>query len=423
MFLNYSLVVLLVLSFVLCFYIEIKYLSPTVIFWIGLIGIFLIPHLVYSLFLKSVNLETLIKTTIFVSLFNYLYFFSKIILIKILKKKKYDWTFENLYNNKNERINRLLTFMYFLGLLVWIMGLLLAGFNPVSSSWNDTLKVNSFLSQIGNILIFAASGIILYNYLTNNPRVLIFVVALNLVCILLLRARILLISLIIPFIILILYKNNRINFKFRFVLLILTFTFSLFLLQAFRWSGGIADFNLKKIPLYVSSSIKNITGKSGEFHLVTEFYTIVENNNESKYFGEGRTYWRLALFWLPRSLLPDNLKFIKPRDFAIDIYNLVYKTPDNTRGTTHPTFYGDLFANFGWFGIGMAVFWVLVTEYFDQMFKRNKAKLVFLLGNIATFYVMIARGAIYNGSFIMLLTLIIVSILFFRYKYGKLNLF
>jgi hypothetical protein len=121
--------------------------------------------------------------------------------------------------------------------------------------------------------------------------------------------------------------------------------------------------------------------------------------------------------------LPERLKFIKPRDFAIDIYSLIHKLPNNTQGTTHPTFYGDLYANFGWSGIGMAVFWVIVTEFFDQMFKKNQSKLVFLLGTISTFFVMIARGAIYNGSFIMLITLIIVSLLFYKYKIGNSNIF
>jgi len=423
MFIFYFLIFILISSFVLCIYIEIKFLSPTIIFWIALSGIFLLPHLIHCLFLHTTNLDTLIKTTIFVSLFNFLYFFAKVLIIKSIRKKRYNWIFRNIYNFKNERVNHLLVLLYSIGLALWILGLLVAGFNPLSAGWADTLNVNTVFSQIGNILIFTSSGIILYNYLTGNTKTLIITIVLSLSCIILLRARILLIALLIPFLLLILYRNNKINIKLKFVLLILTFTFLLFFLQAFRWSGGINKFTLQKIPSIITTSLYNITGTHGEFHLVTEFYTIVEKKNITKNFGEGRTYWRLALFWLPSPLIPEHLKFVKPRDFAIDMYNLVHKTPENNRGTTHPTFYGDLFANFGWSGFFMAIFWAFVTEFFDQLFRNNQSKFVFMLGNISTFYIIIARGAIYNGSFTMIITLFIISILYYKYKIGSTVLF
>ncbi len=423
MFFNYLLLFVLVFSFILCIYIEIKYLSPTIIFWIAITGVFLLPHLFYSISLINVNLKTLLEATIFVSAFNYLYFFTKVLIIYSIRKKRFNWIFSNLITNKNRRINHLLIWLNVFGLLIWIFGLLIAGFDPFYARWADTLKIGNIFSQFGNMLIFTSSGILLYNYLTNKRRVFIFAILLSLVGIILLRARILLIALLIPFVILILYRNNKFNFKFKFLWLIIVFTFSIFFLQAFRWSGGISDFNVKKIPSLISTSLKNMTGPHGEFHLITEFYTIIEAKNKTKNFGEGRTYWRLALFWLPSPIIPEPLKFIKPRDFAIDMYNLIYNKPKNNSGTTHPTFYGDLFANFGWIGIFMAVFWAFVNEFLDKIFVNNQSKLVFLLGNISTFYVIIARGAIYNGSFNMIIPLFIISILFYKYKIGRTIIF
>jgi hypothetical protein len=423
MFLNSFLLLILILSFILCIYIEVKYLSPTIIFWIALTGVFLLPHLIYSLLLIKVDLKTVIKASLFVSAFNFLYFFSKVLIISSIRKNRYNWVFNDVTISKNDRINRFLIFCYLSGLAIWILGLLFAGFNPFSAKWADTLKVNSVFSQVGNLLIFTASGLLLYNYIARKTWILLIVIFLNLGCIILLRARILLIALLIPFVIMILYRNNKFNFKLKFLWLILVFTFSIFFLQAFRWAGGIKDLSIKKIPALVSTSLTNMTGSHGEFHLVTEFYFIIEGNNTNPVFGQGRTYWRLLLFWLPTPIIPEPLKFIKPRDFAIDIYNFVYHTPLNKSGTTHPTFYGDLFANFGWIGILMAVFWAFISEFLDSIFSKNQAKLIFLLGCISTFYVIIARGAIYNGSINLIIPFFLVSLMFYKYKIGKTVIF
>jgi hypothetical protein len=419
MFLLFLVLFILVLSFILCIYIEIKYLSPTIIFWIALVGVFLLPHFIYSILLFNINLKTIIKASIFVSAFNYLYFFTKVLIVYSIRKKRFNWIFTDLDNTKNEKINHILIIFFLLGFVVWTIGLSIAGFNPFSAKWADTLKVGSFFSQLGNLLIFTSSGTLLYNYLSKKFKILIFVIILYLACIILLRARILLIALLIPFIIIILYKNNRFNFKMKFLWLLLVFTFSIFFLQAFRWSGGVKDFTIQKIPSLVSTSFKNMTGKHGEFHLVTEFYTIIEGKNKAEHFGQGRTYWRLGLFWLPTPIIPKPLKFIKPRDFAIDMYNFIYSKPYNNSGTTHPTFYGDLFGNFGWIGIIMAIFWAFISELLDQIFSKSQYKLIFLLGIISTFYVIIARGAIYNGSVNMITPLIIISLFFYKYRIGK----
>ena len=91
---------------------------------------------------------------------------------------------------------------------------------------------------------------------------------------------------------------------------------------------------------------------------------------------------------------------IKPPDFAIDMGTAWSMNPYNTSYSMHPTLYGDCFANFWWFGIILGSLWavlVFVIDAFVLRFETTAREILMVL--LATSYVIIARGSVYNGLF------------------------
>lgn len=87
---------------------------------------------------------------------------------------------------------------------------------------------------------------------------------------------------------------------------------------------------------------------------------------------------------------------LKPTDFAI---KMGAATGMGVGGSTHPTLFGDCFANLGFAGCLLGVFWALYATFFDKMIDSHDSYfvkiLLFVLNAVA--YCIMGRGSVYNG--------------------------
>ena len=92
------------------------------------------------------------------------------------------------------------------------------------------------------------------------------------------------------------------------------------------------------------------------------FIIILAKNNNFPNFNQGHTYLRVLLFFIPESFSMG----IKPPDFAVSMGSAYINNFSNTIYSMHPTFYGDLFANFSYFRS------VFCSSYRSYIFKDRK---------------------------------------------------
>ena len=136
--------------------------------------------------------------------------------------------------------------------------------------------------------------------------------------------------------------------------------------------------------------------KYGELGLRNAFYFFLENDNNFSNFGLGLGYIRLLL--LP---IPSSISFgIKPQDFAMDM-GMAYDPINSVAGVNsmHPTLFGDCYANLGWFGVFLGVFWGIFVYVGDRLTvtTSKNIRIASLLVAYSYAYTLIARGAVYNA--------------------------
>jgi hypothetical protein len=197
----------------------------------------------------------------------------------------------------------------------------------------------------------------------------------------------------LPFMLVCLYSRKRMQ-VLKALVLGCAILFLVFFLQQMRYAGSL--FNLVRhysVADLVSRTSQFIRSGSGELGLSRVFYYFVEHDNKFTNFGEGRTYLRLALLPIPSSML-----VLKPRDFAMDMWEAWHGVATTT-GTMHPTLYGDVFANFGFWGFLMGFPYPLLARVVDIVISRAKTESfkVFYIGIFSTMFVLLARGAVYNS--------------------------
>lgn len=98
-------------------------------------------------------------------------------------------------------------------------------------------------------------------------------------------------------------------------------------------------------------------------------------------------------------LLPTKLSFgLKSSDFAITMYSAYFNDYNNVVGSMHPTLFGDCYANFGYCGVFLGVFWAILVKVIDKVCKRKDDFYSIILCIIWGYsYVIMGRGAVYNG--------------------------
>lgn len=403
---------------VICLY-EYRKKCTSVFLWATLFIIFGIPHFV-SILINDIpyNEETLIKSSVFVILFNIVYLVSKVFFNStIFRKNEVKISLIEEKFLENEKIKYFTGNIYFFLLISSFLILIvftIENFGTLgNASWGRYYTLNSELGlmsavRYSNFIFFASAGIALFYKL--ERKIIKFAVSILIISLyaLLTGNRITILPLLVVFIIPYIFNERKtIGFKklVFFIgagILTIYFVYSLRLLRIY---GGLYNFitqvNFSEVNRLVLNML--ISG-DGELGLRNAFYYFININNNFPGFNEGHTYLRLLFISVPTTLSFG----LKPPDFAITMGSAWTNNHANTTYSMHPTLYGDVFANFWWYGVFAAIFWAMASLLIDRIINRhsNVIKSIFLV-MFAAIYVICGRGSVYNGLFIAYISIII----------------
>lgn len=388
--------------------------SIAVFLWATLLVMFGIPH-VLSILTGTFDYgdDVMIKASIFVVLFNFLYIIIKFILYEFAKDCNgfsKDVSVSNVKisivaNGRFKRLNLLYFFLLLLSfaILVFYTYKYLGGFT--SASWGNFRKISAALGfksmvRYANVILMGASGVFLV-YLNNNKKIMAIISMTIIILYTLITGNRIMILPVLVSIILNYYflKNKKLNLKTIIAVGICGFLtiYLVYFLRLLRIYGGFYNmFNSNSLIELNARTLEMLLNGDGELSLRNAFYHFIYYDNNFANFNKGHTYIRLLLVAFPTFVL----KGIKPPDFAISMGSAWSMNPHNTSFSIHPTLYGDCFANLWWFGIILGIFWAFFSFFIDKFIhKKNDVVKVMLMVLFGTAFVIAGRGSVYNGFF------------------------
>lgn len=371
--------------------------SPIVFLWATLLLMFGLTHL-FTVFISGYDYssQVQIEASSFVIMFMLFYICVRFLTIQSYRNR------EILFLDHEDP--SALNFFFFL-ILTGAIALRLYKYlqyagNLFSTSWSLGRDYSATLeyfnsNQILGVLFYLSSGVLLYNLILKNKPYGLFCTILITIQVLITRNRIEVLPLFISFISIFLLKHSKLRVK-EVLFLSLVGIIALYLiyaLRAFRHYGSIEtfinDFTFSSFHERVISLFRN---EDGELGLRRDFYYFLKNDNKFTNFGKGHSYLRMLLVFIPTQW---SFGF-KPPDFAISMGAAIGMI---TGGSTHPTLFGDCFANLGWFGILLGAFWANFASFLDRIILKQKIYLnkVLLFNLYAVSFVIMGRGSVYNG--------------------------
>lgn len=385
--------------------IEVNKKSPAVFLWATLMIMFGVMHLL-SAFTNSSEYtnQTLNAASLFVIGFCLVYMITRYVLGAFKKENNVVFSYDIIQTlNCNSKYSTLfLVLMYVIVSFMMCYNLVSFSGGIYNTSWSSARDYSASLgyansNQIYQIIYFSLSGLSLFLWITKKYKTSILCFILGAVVSVLTRNRILVLPILVCLILLFILKIQRLQVKHIIFAGIagIAVIYLVYGLRVFRHYGTIAvflrDFNAKeffdKINLYL------VTG-NGELGLRNDFYFFLQNNNQFEGFGEWATYIRMLLVYIPT-----RYSFgLKPADFAQTMGAAVGMVAG---GSTHPTLFGDCYANAGMLGIFLGMFWAVYCSIGDKVVIKCKnpalKTLVYCL--LAVTYVIIGRGSVYNSFF------------------------
>lgn len=386
-------IIILIISYLFCLFLEFRRNSCFIVLWMGLGLIFYLPIIIDLIFqYKSYKYTTYQHAVYFALFFNLFYF-----LIRLIFGRKITYSLEI----KHSKINKIFLWACNLCLIFSVIGVLvyyvISGISITTVTWADKHALGTPINIMTYFYYFGCMSLFL-SFLMKNKVVLITSLVFIIIFIVLTQSRAIIIPAIVPFLIYILiYKKKILTFS----LIALGSVLFFFLLQQIRYANGLNNF-FNTSPIVILENTKDkILSKDNEFALINAFYEIIERPYSLTRYGEFITFKRMLLVFYPDPINRISHYYqIKPLDFTSDIYTHYY---GYKKGTFHPTFYGLIYANAGfYFGILSAIFFGLIISVFDHIFNylvKNNKIIIYFCVLIACCHMSLlwARGSIYVG--------------------------
>ncbi len=387
----------------ICLY-EFKIRSPMVFLWATCFLMFGIMHLLTSLvgdWLYSG--AVLMEASVFVILFCALYVLTRIIFLGRTGKINHkDYSYDVLSQKlKEEQVP--VRFFTMCAILVFILRLapyIRFSGNIFSTSWGTLRAYNlgkSYVNfvQITNVAMYMLSGLVAVFWCCGHKNHSVFVGILLAANVIISKNRIEVLPLLcsVIFIFLLKVKRVQIGTILWAVLAGIAVIYIVYGLRVFRHYGTIEVF-LEKFDFqdYFSRINEYIITGNGELGLLQNMYYFIRNDNHFANFGEGHSYIRMLLVYIPT-----RFSFgLKPDDFAISMGAAVGMVAG---GSVHPTLFGDCYANLGFAGVLLGIFWAMYGTIMDTLLASQKNWTIKTLEYIlmAVSCVIMARGSVYNG--------------------------
>lgn len=385
-------------------YLEFKNKSSAVFLWATLLIMFGVMHLITSINGDfEYNNIVLQNASIFVIIFCMFYF--SIRVLTSYKNSLYIYIKTNFNDivGHNKSCDRLLFFILLcIGLwriwsMIWYADGILNTSWATMRSYSKTLNYMNF-NQLFTIIFFSLSGLPLLFALKKERLLCLYSVLLILLNVLITRNRIEILPIFCSFIALFIIKTQKLSLKTIIYGSVIAFIviFLIYSLRVFRHYGSISAFISEfNFGTFTCKVLEYIATGNGELGLRRVFYYFLACNNDFPGFGEGASYIRMLLVFIPTRWSLG----LKPDDFAIIMGSAIGMGPG---GSTHPTLFGDCFANLGMYGVLLGIFWGIYATSMDYITIKRKTKtgqvLLFVLNCVT--YCIIGRGSVYNAFFI-----------------------
>ncbi len=381
---------------------EVKRKSPAIFLWATLMVMFGVMHTLSILTGNSeYDTKTLNEASLFVIAFCGLYLCTRSIICASQNRQYPLVTWDSIENDIYNKTS-------FFGIIFLCVSFMIC-YNLVSfsgglldTSWSTGRDYSASLNyansnQIYNILYFSFSGLPVYFWIKQKKTAsIVCLLAITFVTIIT-RNRILVLPLLVFILALFILKIKRLGIKhivFAAVAGVLVI-YVVYGLRVFRHYGTIEvflrEFNfdefLGKINQYIATD-------NGELGLRNDFYYFVAHDNQFNGFGEMASYIRMLLVYIPT-----RFSFgLKPDDFAQTMGAAVGMV---VGGSTHPTLFGDCYANAGVGGIFLGVFWAIYCSISDKIVHccKNQLLKTLVYSLFAVTFVIIGRGSVYNSFF------------------------
>ena len=271
---------------------------------------------------------------------------------------------------------------------------------------------------VNNVYFFSSSAVLMFVYWGKKNLALISALLL-IFCVVIIRARSEVLSLLVAIVAYYIYNGSKLTLKKIIILLIIGLISIIFIyaIQIFRYYGSISNFITEfDMQVFFDSIFMNMSEGKGDIGLRDVFYYFIYHDNQFENFGKGHTYIRMLLLFVPTQWSAG----LKPPDFAITMGSALGTGLDGF--STHPTLFGDCFANFGYWGALMGIFWAILVFGADKFANRLEINLkigaIILIANTA---IIMGRGSVYNAysTFVygIIIMMICKSLVMFNCKY------
>lgn len=399
--------VLGILQFVVILFILIKEFeskSSVAFLWATLFIMFGVPHL-----LASINGDdtysnwVLSEASLFAIFFCLFYFVVRFAFAtRIMRQHREVMRYENIELSLEEENadNRLLFIILVVVEMLAIIPYIQYVGNIFTTSWSNSRDYSATLDyvnahQIYRIIYYSLSGLMVSAFVKKQKWLFVLLGILLLGIVIVTRNRIEILPLFCSIIAIFIFKNKRISMKVVILgaLGAIAVIYIVYGLRVFRHYGTITDFingfnfadYTRRVNLYIQKD-------DGELGLRKVFYYFLDHNNNFENFGRAHTYLRMLLIYVPTKWSLG----LKPDDFAIAMGHAYGMAAG---GSTHPTLFGDCYANLDVFGVLLGGFWALYATAADKLVCRSKNTLSRILIYVlnAVVFVIIGRGSVYNG--------------------------
>jgi len=357
------------------------------------------------------------EAALFVIGFCVVYALVRILLLRGRIKRPYPFMEDGYLMELSGHVTRRENLVYFLALCLVVLvdiadkAVKLGGVGNISWGATRTIQTSYLnISQILSVAFLLLSGLLLYALMRRQYTYAAVIAAVIFLRVIISRNRVEVIPLFACLLGYYLIKRRHITIKMIVFCSICAclVIYVVYGLRAYRWYGTIDNF-LATVTFqnFNERILEFFRNDSGELGLRQWFYFFIDGDNRFKNFGQGHSYLRVLLTFLPTRFSLG----LKPEDFAQSMGMAIGM---GAGGSMHPTLFGDVYANFGIWGIFMGAFWAGYASLTDKIMEylKNDICLFFAYSLCAYAYVVEGRGAVYNGHVMMAYGLLILVVLY-----------
>ncbi|WP_336042446.1 O-antigen polymerase [Acinetobacter dispersus] len=225
-----------------------------------------------------------------------------------------------------------------------------------------------------------------------------------------------LIALILPVIAYYCVGTEKYNYKFLFVTIFASF-FGKFIFDALIYLRNLPSFDDRISALLAPNELMiSVANRDGsEENVRYAFYYFIQNADNLNGYFTFEYFFRTLLFWLPSSL---DIFDIKPQDFE---YKMFADYMNGQEGTMHPTIFGSIYADSGWFFLPWVIFLSAIFYFLPIYIRRFNGVVFYCIWSTALFYsFMLARGSIYASIVVLAVAIVFgICVKNINFKLGK----